>query len=266
MFHALYEPDGSRFVPAEVTRGPWNPDAQHGGPPSALLARAIAAHEGGAEMFVARVTVELLRPVPLAPLVVKAEFARPGKRVQLVRAALEADGVEVARASGLRIRSSEIPLPPPLPSTLVPPPHHREGRPRTDATLRYDDRPSFAYEGVEHRIVAGGFELPGPASDWIRLRYPLVAGEPTSPLCRAVAAADFGNGVSSELARDDGYSFINPDLTVYLHRTPVGEWICLDSRSHLSTNGVGVAESRLWDSEGPIGRSLQSLLIAHTPR
>ena len=110
-------------------------------------------------------------------------------------------------------------------------------------------------------MVAGGFDAPGPGIDWIRLSAPLVAGEPTSPLCRAVAAADFGNGVSSLLSRESGYTFLNADLTVYLHRDPVGEWICLDAQTELSALGIGLAESRLWDERGPFGRSLQSLLV-----
>lgn len=264
MTTALYRRDGERFVPSELTRGPWHPDAQHGGPPSALLARAIAGYEDGERMFLTRLTVELLRPIPIAPVTIATAFERPGKRVQVVRASLLADGVEVARATALRIRRAQLALPP-VPTLGVAPPHHREGRPRTDSMLRYADLPSFAYDGVEHRIVAGGFEIPGPATDWIRLRQPLVEGEPTAPLCRAVAAADFGNGVSSALSRSEGYSFINPDLTVYFHREPIGEWICLAAESHLSSIGVGVAESRLWDEAGSFGRSLQSLLIAHDP-
>ena len=264
MTSALYRPDGDRFVPSELTRGPWHAHAQHGGPPSALLARAIARYEDGERMFITRLTVELLKPIPIAPITIATAFERPGKRVQLVRGSLSAAGVEVARATALRIRRADIPLPP-LPATTLSPPHHREGRPRTDSMLRYEDLPSFAYDGVEHRIVAGGFEIPGPATDWIRLRQPLVEGEPTSPLCRAVAAADFGNGVSAALSRSEGYSFINPDLTVYFHREPVGEWICRAAESQLSAIGVGVAESRLWDEAGPFGRSLQSLLIAHEP-
>jgi hypothetical protein len=264
MTTALYRRDGEHFVPSELTRGPWRPDAQHGGPPSALLVRAIARHEDGERMFITRLTVELLRPIPLAPVTVSTTFERPGKRVQLVRASLAVDGVEVARATALRMRRAQLTLPK-LPATAMAPPHHSQGRPRTDDMFRYDDLPSFAYDGVDHRIVAGGFDIPGPATDWMRLRQPLVEGEPTSPLCRAVAAADFGNGLSSALPPSEGYSFINPDLTVYFHREPVGEWICLAAESHLSPIGVGVAESRLWDEAGAFGRSLQSLLVAHEP-
>jgi hypothetical protein len=102
---------------------------------------------------------------------------------------------------------------------------------------------------------------PGPATDWIRLRVPLVAGEPTPPLARVAAAADFGNGISWVLPPDQGYRFINPDLTVYLHRPLAGEWVCLEAVTAVEPIGIGLAESRLWDERGPIGRALQSLLL-----
>lgn len=261
MSDALFEIDGERFVPTEFTRGPWDPRAQHGGPPAALLARSIQRYEDGERMFTARVTVELLRPVPLSPLSLRVRWERPGKRVQLVGASIEAEGVEVARATGLRIRRTKLPLPDSTLPELTAPPHHSEGRARAGVGQMSGEGIGFATHGAEHRMVEGGFDRRGPAIDWIRLNHPLVAGEPTLPLCRVVAAADFGNGISAVLSRADGFSFVNPDLSVYLHREPVGEWICLDARSQVSATGVGLAESALWDEQGPIGRSLQALLI-----
>jgi hypothetical protein len=114
---------------------------------------------------------------------------------------------------------------------------------------------------VEHRFVAGGFDRPGPATDWLRLRVPIIEGEAVSPLSRVAAAADFGNGISWVLSRLDGWGFINPDLTIYLHRLPIGEWVCLEAVSRVEPHGIGLAESRLWDERGLIGRSLQSLLV-----
>lgn len=111
------------------------------------------------------------------------------------------------------------------------------------------------------RFVRGTFAEPGPATAWIRLKVPLVARETTSGLSRVAAAADFGNGISWVLSRRDGYRFINPDLTLYLHRHPLGEWIALKATTSPDPLGVGLAESRLYDERGPIGRSIQSLLV-----
>jgi hypothetical protein len=257
---ALFLPDGDRFVPTDLTRGPWSREAQHGGPPAALLARTIDRVPGGEDMMVARLTVELVRPVPVTPLVVTARPTRPGRKVQLIEASLCAGDVEVARATALRIRIAALPLPAcaDAANAPLPPEAGISSQPPWADAISYR---SFHRDGVEHRFVGGSFEQPGPATDWIRLRVPLVAGEPTTPLARVAAAADFGNGISWTLPRTDGYVFINPDLTIYLHRLPTDDWVCLDAVTWVQPHGVGLAESRLWDRHGPIGRSLQSLLL-----
>lgn len=256
---ALFVRDGDRFAPTELTRGPWNPDAQHGGPPAALLARCVALHDGGEAMFVARLTIELLRPVPLTPLAVRCAFDRPGKRVQLVRASLFSTEIEVARCTALRIRRAAVALPEIDDTLAAPSPPAAGARPGPGWLGRGDSLVAFHRDAVDHHVVAGSIEKPGPCQDWIRLRVPVVAGEEILPLSRVGAAADFGNGVSRVL--DHRYIFINPDLTIHVHRHPVGEWVCLDARTHVHPNGIGMAESRLWDETGPIGRSVQSLLV-----
>jgi acyl-CoA thioesterase len=95
---------------------------------------------------------------------------------------------------------------------------------------------------------------------WIRLTMPVVAGEPPTPLARVAAASDFGNGVSSHLSWDT-HTFINPDLTIYVHRPPEGEWVCLDATTHYGADGIAMAESALYDTRGRIGRAVQALLV-----
>jgi hypothetical protein len=248
------------FLPTELARGPWNPQAQHGGAPAALLARALERFDGGGAMLVTRLTIELLRPVPIAPLRLETALLRPGKKVQLVRASLFAEETEVARCTGLRLRRAPIALPADLPVTPLPPPpaSGRDSAPLGSSSIGYA---GFHNRAVEHRFVAGGFEQAGPATDWIRLRVPLIAGEETSPLCSVAAACDFGNGVSRVLNPLDGYQFINPDLTIYLYRKPHGEWVCLDAVTHVAPEGVGMAESRVFDEAGLLGRAVQSLLL-----
>jgi hypothetical protein len=251
---ALFLPDGEGFIPTVHARGPWDPAAQHGGPPAALLARAVEALESSAPMRVVRLTVELLRPVPLTPLRVSASVVRPGRRVQLLEARLLAGDVEVCRASALRLR--EDPDGPVAPPPAPPPAPVPDG---SASQLPRSDLPSFPTTGAELRFVSGSIEEPGVANVWIRLRHPVVAGETPSPLMRVAAAADFGNGVSSILDWRR-YTFINPDLTIYLHRPAGGEWICLDASTRVEA-GVGLAESALYDEAGAIGRSLQGLLV-----
>lgn len=260
MADALFDPDGSHFVPTALARGPWSPEALHGGPPAALLARCAERVAGGEKMLVTRLTVELLRPVPVSPLAVETRLLRPGRKVQLVGASLRAGDVEVARATALRLRTLDLPLPEEIDSPS-PPPGPETAPPSASPGIALRDYPAFHNQGVEHRFVAGSFDRAGPATDWIRLRVPLVAGEETSPLARVAAAADFGNGVSWVLSRTDGWQFINPDLTVSLHRLPVGEWVCLEAVTYVEPTGIGQAESVLWDERGRLGRAVQSLLL-----
>ena len=252
----LFRSDGDRFVPTELTRGPWDPNAMHGGAPAALLVRAIERFEPGPAPHVARLTIDLLRPVPLVPLEVRSRFLRPGKKVQIVESTVIADGTEVVRASALRLREAPIELPAgadaPVDDRMPPPgsPERFEGRGDLNFGQAMD---------ISHAKGISG--VPGPAGVWFRLRVPVVAGEDVTPLMRVAAAADFGNGISSPLSWDEGWTFINPDLTVYLHRLPAGEWVGLDAVTWPDARGVAVAEAGLFDVEGRIGRATQSLLL-----
>jgi hypothetical protein len=254
---ALFHVDGDRHVPTELTRGPWDPNAMHGGAPAALLARAIECFEPGPANHVARLTIELLRPVPLTPLSVTTRMIRPGKRVQLVESSLSDGEREVVRATGLRLRVAPVDLPAgAAPAYPVPPlgrivPRQREG----------EERPISFGDAMDFRAVRGWPDERGPGVCWFRLSVPTIAGEENSPLIRVAAAADFGNGISSPLGWDQGWTFINPDLTVYLHRLPEGEWVGLDALTVPEAEGIGMAESVLFDEQGRIGRAVQSLLL-----
>jgi hypothetical protein len=254
---SLFEPDGSRFVPTELSRGPWSPDALHGGPVAALLARVAAAVDADGSTQPVRLTIDLLRPVPLAPLHVSTRVLRPGRKVQLVEASLHSATHEVARVTMLRIRREALKLPDGLGDTpKVPGPSEaRLLRGGSDGELV-----AFHSHATEHRAVRGAWDEPGPIVDWIRLRVPVLPGETPSPLERVAAVADFGNGVSWVLPYES-WSYINPDLTITLHRLPIGEWVCLDAVTLVGPDGIGFAESGLSDEHGRIGRAVQALLL-----
>jgi len=256
---AFYEPDGERYLATELTRGPWDPGAQHAGPPAALLGRAIEGLPDAAEFQVGRVTCEILRSVPIAPLLVSARVVRPGRRVQLVEAELrDEEGEPLMRANAWRIRTAAVAMPPAAAAVPPPPPGPEQG----SEVEFFPTGQEFGYHSaMECRFVEGAFVEPGPAIVWLRMRQPLVAGEQPSPLQRVLVAADVGNGVSASLDYHR-YLFINVDLTVHLERMPVGEWVCVDAVTLPQPNGVGTAESVLSDGEGRIGRALQTLLIA----
>jgi hypothetical protein len=257
----LFRPDGDRWIPHALTRGPWSPDAMHGGPVAALLARAAEQVDAPGPMHPARLTVELMRPVPLTPLRTRVALVRPGKKVQWIGAQLFAGDAEVARATLLRIRAAEIPWPS---RTAGGDTARAFDGPERGSTVAapWADRESAAYhsKATEHRVIRGAWGELGPTTDWIRLRHPVVPDEAPSPLQRVAAVADFGNGISSALPYD-GYRFINPDLTVTLHRLPATEWVCLDAITFPERHGVGVAESVLYDERGRIGHAAQTLVL-----
>jgi len=252
---AFFVRDGNRFVPTELTRGPWDPKAQHGGPPAALLASILEGCERREDMMMVRITFEILKPIPLVPLTATVKLLRGGRSVHVVAGALSAGSEEILRAQAIRIRATELDVPE-LPSAPL-------AGPEAGNAPRYF-RPPYetGYStAMEVSFVQGNFDELGPAIAWMRMRYPLIAGEPITPLSRVLVAADSGNGVSGSLDYRR-FIFINPDLTVYLYRYPVGEWVCLDAQTTATRRGVGLAVSTISDLQGPIGRGLQSLFIA----
>ena len=227
------------------TSGPWDDAFQHGGPPSALLGRAIELTDPRDQMLVGRVTVEILGPIPVGELTLRSRVVRPGRSVELVEAALAANGRDVATARAWRVLRTE--------ASAVPP-RHAAAPPLPDSGPSLDRgawRGGYL-EAVEWRFVKGWFGQPGPATAWTRLRHPLVPEETPSPLQRVLAVADSGNGISSELDITR-WHFINPELTVHVHREAVGEWVCLDAVTTMSPGGAGLASSVLSDLE--IGRA-----------
>ncbi|MCX4997611.1 thioesterase family protein [Streptomyces longwoodensis] len=252
---AFYErADDTRFLPTGYARGPWDADAQHAGPPAALLGLAVAPRPG---MRVARLTYEIMRPVPLRPLTVSRRVLRSGRSVELVEVALTPDGGdEVMRATALSMRAVPGSVPDVSPAPEVPGPEDA-----STATFFPVPWEQGYHTAMEVRFAAGSFLETGPATAWMRMRVPLVAGEGITPLSRVLTAADSGNGVSAALDFHR-YVFVNADLTVSLHRHPEGDWVCLDARTMVDGGGVGLAESALHDTKGPLGRGTQSLYVA----
>ena len=255
MSDALFTLDDGWFVPSIHARGPWDPTALHGGPPAALLGGAMEALPTETAMTVVRTTVEILRPVPLRPLSVSARVERTGRRVQLLVAVLTDGDTELCRATAWRIRVADLDI-----ASQSDERQEFAGPEQSTPHIPESGEPAFHRTGVEMRYARGSFEELGPAIVWIRLAMPLIDGETPTPLQRALAAADFGNGVSARVSWGE-FVFINTDLTVYMHRPPVGEWVCLDASSDVDPRGVGVAHSRLHDERGPVGRSLQALYV-----
>ncbi len=262
-------PGREDFLPTEHARGPWDKRALHGGAPAALITAAFERMEPGAELRIARLGFEFLRPIPLGPLSLSTRIVRPGRRVQELTAQLHSGGELVCRASAMRVREVPSGLPAAAPvEEAASSPTASDGNeampgPEEGTAVRFalDDAsgPSFAASAMEMRWLENAGVL-GPARVWMRLRHPLIAGEEPTPLARLAATADFGNGVSAALPFER-YLFINADLTIHLHRQPRGEWIGMDARTLLDAGGSGLAESVLHDVHGPVGRGFQTLVV-----
>ncbi|MFZ0088996.1 MAG: thioesterase family protein [Solirubrobacteraceae bacterium] len=252
---AIFIQDDDRFTPTDLAVGPWDPGALHGGAPAALLVHVLGAHPVDPALRLARITYDFVRPAPLSELTARVAVVRPGRRVAVLDAMLrDSDRNEVTRARALLVAPSELgesnrePLPFAGPEAAT-------GNDWQSPASR-----GFVANAVEIRFVAGRFGEPGPAVAWFRLRYPLIAGRPIAPLERAAAAGDFGNGIASVLTWDE-HVFINPDLTLYLEREPVGEWVAMQSVSSVSPGAIATSQSVLWDQTGRIGWATQSLLV-----
>ena len=255
----LYETDGERYLPTALTCGPWDPGAQHAGPPAALLARAIEQasqiHPGQS----ARLSFDILGPVPVAPLTVTSQVLRPGRRVEQVAATLHAeDGRDVMRATAWRLRDDAVD---PLGTPPDPPP----GTPEQAAPFGRPNwwRDEIGYvDALQWRFASEGtFDTAGPATAWARLEVPFVGDEPASPLERLLVMADAASGISMVLD-SSAWLFINVELGIHLQRPPEGEWMAMDATTRLGPRGAGLTTATLFDIHGRVGISTQSLLIA----
>jgi hypothetical protein len=247
--------DPHRYESTELTRGPWDPGHQHGGPPVALAGRAIARAAAALGMnHVARLTANLVRPVPIAPLRVEVDTDYAGRNVAHFSARLRAGEREVARFTAVAQREEDIALPARAP---LPPPRPPQGLESIVFPHRGGD---VGYHELVELRVAEGTLTKGPCAVWFRMRHPLLAGEAPGALERVAVAADSGNGISAVLDFKR-YLFLNSDLTINLLRMPQGEWICIDARTLLGPSGGGLAEARIFDTHGLVGRSTQSLLV-----
>jgi len=247
------------FVADPIARGPWDERMMHGGAPAALLAREVErVPPGRDDMVVARLTVEFLGAVPIGPVNVETEVVKPGRRFQLVDAALDAGGRRACLARAVRLRRADMPSAAAAPdrgADPLPPPG--DGAPLPRFVVRDDG--IFYPDACEIRHVGGELGS-GAVAAWVRLRGELVPGEPPSPLARVAAAADFANGLSWIVPFEE-WLFVNTDLTIHVHRETDGEWIGVDARSSIGALGIGQATATLHDLHGPVGSCAQSLFV-----
>ena len=252
---AIFRVDGNEAVTSPYAAGPWDPGMQHGSPPAALVVFAAERIATPVPMRVARVTVDLMRPVPVAPLTIESEIVREGRKIQLCAVRLLAQGVVVVSATVLKIKVQANELPPEadIEPVALPSPEQSRAEP-----VEFSSSPFVT--GMSLRAARGQFGVPGPGAIWYRVDRPIVEGLAVSQAMRAMAAADFCNGTSAVLDFRQ-WTFLNADLTVNFSREPAGDWILLDAESWIGPDGAGLAMARLADISGYFGRAIQSLVI-----
>lgn len=248
------------FQGTKLTMGPWSPKSAHGGPPSALAAHVIgeeAAVLGFTQMQ--RLSVALVRPVPTEgqiTVAVEPEYVGRGAAHYRGRILDASDGKLLYIVSALVTRSVAVPLPPTLAGhPLELPPPLSASRPAESLGMH------FGYLDLIELRVSEGRVWDGPCTVWMRMRHPLVVGEPTLPMSRVAVFADASSGVSLVLKLTE-YAFPNADLVVNLFRAPVGEWICLRPRSLVGDAGAALADTQIFDESGLVGRCTQNLVVS----
>lgn len=248
-----------RFEATFSSTGPWFADAQHGGPPSALLVRALERVEPGRAdappSMLARITVEVLGAVPAGPVEVRAGVERSGRTIEMLYATMSAGRRDVLRARAWRLARGDTTAHRSGLAPSLPGPEH--------ATVR-TDRPQGWLPGfmdaVEWAWLDGWLAEPGPGRAWIRPRVPIVEGERASPLQNLMIGADSANGLAAPLDVRE-WLFVNTELTVHLHRDPVAGWAGVDAATVVGPTGVGTVSATLFDAEGHLGRVAQALTI-----
>jgi len=261
---SIFTSQAEQLVPTPLARGPWYPNSQHGSAMLGLLARAVERHEAERPMQVVRLVVDLNKAAPMDAVTTPTRCVRSGKNVEIVEADIEVNGTVFATARALRIRIADIDVSHHENGRWTPPPHG----PPPSTEGRSQLLPLVEGEAFHHAVDIRATRDPAERALWFRLRCPLVAGEPVSPLVRTAALADWSYSVptiaceirhGAMLPRT--IATINPDAAIHIHRPLVGEWLCMDSDVHYGPHGAGSANARLYDERGAIGHTSQSILI-----
>jgi hypothetical protein len=259
---SLYVRDGDAFFGTSATGGPWQDGSQSGGAVLALLGHVLEDVPTLVPMSLSRLTVDIVRPVPVAaPLHVASEVLREGKKIQVVDLTIRADEVVTTRARALRIRDLDLRdldgMPNSTseanPAAAIPPPEQLK------SVADFEGAASFLLHGAELRRAEEPID--GVHSVWCRLRIPVVAGESVRATSRAALPLDLANLLGVRLLPDRATS-INPDVTGHLTRAPVGEWVALSGNTYFSAaSGHGVSMAVMSDTAGVFGTTSTSQIV-----
>lgn len=253
---AFFDLDGEVFVGRDPARGPWDERLCHAGPVAAAIARQVERAFGN-DFRLVRLTMDLIRPVPMAGFSVKVETGRKGRRLAIGSAnVVDSEGRTAILASVALLRPCAIAGPQPLPVSVNRLADASDG-PFPISQSRHS-LPAFG-DCVDIRYPPGQTGTPGPTKLWMRTP-PLLLNETPSSFQRLCPIADCGNAIS-RLAEVTETGFVNSDLTIMAHRMTNADWLMSDSISHWHPDGIGMSDSRIYDEDGPVATALQTLVI-----
>lgn len=252
---AFFRVEGDVVLGNDAARGPWSAEACHAGPVTGVIARAL--EPVAPEQQLVRLSISFVRPVPVAGFRISTEIVRAGRAATTSTAVLiDLNGKLCAKAKGLHLATYD---PIEIPTANVPGPEFTEA---TDADWPFPAAPHglpFFPSGIEIKLPPGEDTGPGPTTMWMRT-IDIVDGEKRTPFQRLCPLADCGNGISRNMSISK-ISCVNPDLTIVAFRQPESDWLASQARSFWEPNGIGMSHAMLFDTKGPIGTALQTLIL-----
>lgn len=251
----FFSHDDDWFVGNDAARGPWSAEACHAGPVTGLIARAL--ENAITDKQLVRITANYLRPVPMSGFRIAAETSRSGRSVSTGVATLtDAEGRACATATSLHLVKTDFGS---LPTARVAAPSRVGATPGAFAVRSAHHGQSFFRDWIDVAYPKGESNSTGPTTLWMKTPA-LLPGEAPSPFQRVCPIADCGNGTSRNAELHE-VTFVNPDLTVILHRLPESEWLASSAISFWEPTGIGLSQATLFDEKGPVGSASQTLLI-----
>ena len=266
---SLFIVENNHYVPTEHAASPWGPVTIHGGASAGLMTALMEEQFQADRMQLVRLTVDLFRPVPMAPLEPRGRIIRDGKRIKLLEMSLFHEGLEICRSHGLVVEKQDVVLPAAAQLPSSPPQAIVEAfsQPEVIGVNAINTTPGVEFPPGLHTLIPlkpVSLHLgEGKGCSWVRLPLNVREGIANSPLVNVATLADFANGFA-QLYLNAGQGFINADLTLNLHRMPVDDWIAIDARTLAQSHGIAMVETVLYDQQGVIGRVSQSNMTMKT--
>jgi len=242
----FFNRQGDFYQATEACIGPWDPKSLHGAVIVALLAFEIEQQHVTDDYMPARLTVDMHRLPDFSPIQVKTHLVRDAYRIKVVDAEFFSDDISMARATCQLLRKTEN-----SPHKVWSPPNWDVPQP-DEIPMPEGDTP-FKGSSRNVRPISGSMGSFGQKRMWMSEQRNLVDDIPITPWIQAALLADFTNPFAN--SGEGGLGYINSDVTLYLHRLPVSEWLGMEVINHQATDGVAIAECYIYDIQGSIGSS-----------